>query len=222
VELAAKHVMSEGIGGDLYDFVLAPNGCYSLVIGDVVGHELFSALVMSLIFGAVHTAGPKAAAPVEILALINELLCDLNDQMRSPTLMCSLFYGTVHPTQRHMVYANAGHPAPLIWSHSRQVEELKPTCPVLGVSREVELSETTLSLEGVRRLLLYTDGITEARNDAGHFFGTANIMEALSSCELSSPKALLNRLFERILSWTNNRPSDDATAILAEFGTDAI
>jgi len=215
--LAAKHVMSEGIGGDLYDFVPGPGGVYSLVIGDVVGHDLLSALVMSLIFGAVHTVGPRTDSPADVVGLVNDLLCEMNEQIRSPVLMCSLFYGTVDPAQRRMIYTNAGHPSPLIWSRNQHMDQLAPTCPVLGVSRQTKLSNTSLSLEDIDRMLLYTDGVTEACDQTDHVFGTDGIVNTLSSCEKHSPEASLNRLFEKILTWVNGVPKDDMTAILADF-----
>jgi len=217
VDVAARHVMSEGIGGDLYDFVSGPGNRYSIVIGDVVGHGLFSALVMSLIFGAVHTAGAKAAAPAEIARLVNELLCDLNEELRSLILMCSLFYGTVRPEQHRMIYASAGHPSPLMWFDSRQTGQLEATCPMLGVTRKINFSESSLSLKGVRRIIFYTDGVTEARDEKGRFFGTAGIVNVLSSCEKLNPDASLDRLFKAVMAWVQGTARDDMTAILADF-----
>ena len=123
IQVVARHRMSRGIGGDLYDFIPGKDGTYSLVIGDVIGHELFSALVMSLIFGAIHAVGPRSGSPVDVVKLVNDLVCRLNDELRSGVLLCSLFYGTVDPRQQQMEYVNAGHPAPILWRGDGSMEE---------------------------------------------------------------------------------------------------
>ena len=217
VRLAAKHVMSEGIGGDLYDFVPGPGKLYSLVIGDVVGHGLLSALVMSLIFGAIHTLGPRTGSSIDVVRLVNNLLCNMNEEMQSPVLLCSLFYGVMDPQQRQMTYTNAGHPPPLVWFRDQEVRQLGPTCPLLGVSRQIEFADANLSLKDIHRMLLYTDGMTEASDEAGQLFGTAGIVKTLSLCERQSPEESLNRLFQKVLDWVKGTPKDDLTGILADF-----
>lgn len=216
--VVARHRMSQAVGGDLYDFVAAERGRYSLVIGDVVGHEVFSALVMSLVFGAIHTAGPKAVSPLHVIAFVNDLLCDLNDEMRSHLMITSLFFGTVDPRRKTMVYANAGHPPPVVYRRDDRIYELGATCPVLGVTRQLDRSEACVDLKDVHRLLLYTDGISEARDAAGRFLGAEGIIEILSSCRDLSVEATLDRLFERALGIVDVRQADDMTAVLADFG----
>ncbi len=137
------------------------------MIGDVNEHEVFSALVMSLVFGAIHTADPKAVSPRDVIALVNDLLCDLNDEMRSYFMTSRLFFGTVDPRQKTMVYANAGHPPPVVYRRDDQIYELGATCPVLGVTRQLDRSEARVDWKDVHRLLLYTNGISEAHNAAG-------------------------------------------------------
>ncbi|MBN1345446.1 MAG: serine/threonine-protein phosphatase [Phycisphaerae bacterium] len=216
--VVARHQMSQAVGGDLYDFVPAEGGRYSLVIGDVSGHEVFSALVMSLVFGAIHTAGPKAVSPLDVIALVNDLLCDLNDEMRSYFMTSSLFFGTVDPRRKTMVYANAGHPPPVVYRRDDQIYELGATCPVLGVTRQLDRSEACVDLKDAHRLLLYTDGISEAHDAAGGFLGAEGIIDILSSSSNLSVEATLDRLFERALAITDGREVDDMTAVLADFG----
>lgn len=216
VHVAARHQMSECIGGDLYDFVPGNNQQYSLVIGDVTGHELYSALVMSLVFGAVHTAVPKAASPADVVSLVNDLLCDLNDHT-SQMLMCSLFVGTVDPQRHQMVYANAGHPAPIILHRDGRIEQLPTTCLLPGVDRETCRSVVSVDLRDVSRLFLYTDGLTEARDRQARFFGSERITSALSSARGMSVDAALGCLFSQVMKFADGRLEDDLTMVLADF-----
>jgi sigma-B regulation protein RsbU (phosphoserine phosphatase) len=215
--------MSNGVGGDLYDFFPCDRGRYSLVIGDVIGHELFSALVMWLVVGAVRAAGPTANSPIDVLSLVNTLLCDLNDELQSTVLTCSLFLGTVDPQRRWMAYANAGHPAPLAWRLGGAIHEMHSArVPILGVDRDFMGAEHRLDLNDVDRLLLYTDGLSEARDRSGSFFDEEGIVDAVSSCKHLGVDAAADCVLDRVVEFADGRPSDDVTFVLAEFACDRM
>jgi len=218
IQVAARHRMSREIGGDLYDFIPGQDGTYSLVIGDVIGHELFSALVMSLIFGAIRAAGPTSSSPLDVVKLVNDLVCRLNDELRSGVLLCSLFYGTVDPRQQRMEYANAGHPAPILWRKDGSIEELPATCPVLGIGPQTELYVAGTDLADAYRLTLYTDGLSEARNPSGRFFDRQGIIDALISTRGLGVQKSVDRIVNKVLAFAEGQPDDDITIVLADFG----
>ncbi len=152
-----------------------------------------------------------------MIALVNDLLCDLNEEMRFHVMIASLFVGTVDPRRKTMVYANAGHPPPLVRRRNGRISELGATCPVLGVARQLDGSKARADLKDVHRLLLYTDGISEARSAGGSFLGAEGIIDILSSSGNLSVEATLDRLFERAMAVGGGRQSDDMTAVLAGF-----
>ena len=217
VQVAARYQMSAGIGGDLHDFVQGPGDGYALVIGDILGHELFSSLVMSLIIGAIRAAGAKAETPLEVLSLVNNLLCALNDQMRLTPVTCSLFLGLVAPNRRRMVYVNAGHPPPVAWHQDGTMKELAGTAPLLGIRRGLHDDEVVLDLKTMDRLLLYTDGVSEAHDSAGRFFDTRGIINTMASCHHLGVAAGADHMLDRVLAFTGDRPQDDITLVLADF-----
>jgi sigma-B regulation protein RsbU (phosphoserine phosphatase) len=215
--VAARHVMSEGIGGDLYDFVPARGGHHALIVGDVIGHDLTAALVMSLIFGTVHTACPQAETPGEVIGVVNDLLCDLNDEMRYNTMVTSLVVALVNPYERTLRYVNAGHPAPLLARRGGHIEELMSNGMLLGVARDPEWSEGTCDLEAADRLLLYTDGAVEARDAQGQFFGTRRLADELIALRELRPDAAIEHMLDAVLAFGGGHPSDDITLIVADF-----
>jgi len=219
-QVAAKHLMSRGIGGDYYDFLPGKDGRYSLVIGDVIGHELFSALVMSLIFGVVHTVGPEADSPLEVTRLVNNLLCRLNDQLRSHVLISGLFVGTVEPNRQRLIYANAGHPPPLVQYHDGHIEDLAATCPILGVAPQLSFATQCLDLRGVHQLLLYTDGLTEARDAKGRFLERDGAVDLLKAVQGLPVEQAVSEIVERAIAFTGGQLVDDITAVMIRFNLD--
>jgi sigma-B regulation protein RsbU (phosphoserine phosphatase) len=217
VRVATRHRMSRGVGGDLYDFVPGVGQRYSLVIGDVIGHELFSALVMSLIMGAVRAAARRVVSPVDVVSLVNDLLCGLNDQLRSRSLLCSLFFGIVDPVRHRLTYANAGHPAPIAWRRNGGIEELHATGSLLGLARNPDLVADGLDLNNVEHLLLYTDGVSDARDRDGRFFDKEGIIDAVSRCRHRGVERALDCAVEKVFAFAEGWPADDMTFVLADY-----
>lgn len=217
LQIAARHRMAQGLGGDLYDFIPIDDHTSSVVIGDVIGHDLRSALTMSLIFGAVHTAGARAEQPIVLLTLINELLCELNSQMAADVLLCSLCHLVIDRRRGTLRYANAGHPPPLLWRDTSTPVRLQPTTTLLGVQPQCDETTRSESLTGARHLLLYTDGITEARDPSGSFFDERRIKDAVSAAEAMTPAEVIEQLLGAVERHTRGDLADDATAIMIRF-----
>jgi sigma-B regulation protein RsbU (phosphoserine phosphatase) len=217
VRVATRHRMSRGVGGDLYDFVPGVGQRYSLVIGDVVGHELFSALVMSLIIGAVRAAARKVVSPVDVASLVNDLLCDLNEQLHSRPLLCSLFFGIVDPVRHRLTYANAGHPAAIAWRRDGGIEELHATGSLLGLARNSDFLVDSLGLNHVEHLLLYTDGVSDARDRDDRFFDKEGIINAVSHCRHRGVERALDCVVEEVFAFADGWLADDMTLVLADY-----
>jgi sigma-B regulation protein RsbU (phosphoserine phosphatase) len=219
ITTAARHLMSEGVGGDWHDFVRSPDGHYALVIGDVEGHGLVSALVMSLLFGTVHSADLTTESPADVLKRVNDLLCELNDQLRSEPVLCSLFFGSVDPQRHALSYANAGHPPPLLWRHDGGLERLEPTGGLLGLEPTTDYALGEIDLRDAHRLLFYTDGVTEARDAQGRFYGEPALIESVTKHEDSAVEAVLDHAMDAVRLFAGGRLQDDATLVLVKFSS---
>ncbi len=224
VSTAARRQPSGSVGGDLHDFVVARDGRYSVIIGDVIGHGLHSALGMALVLGAIRALGPGADSPFPVMQRINDLLCRINDRMRKNLVLCSLCYGIVDPMREVLRFCNAGHPYPLVWTHNGQVLKLRATCTLLGVSPELEGESMSLPLGQVRRAIFYTDGATEARSPSGNFLGVGRVQQVLEQTSQLSVEAQADALMAEIACHVGqDLPlNDDATMIVADFSAPSV
>ena len=218
--IAARRLTSGSIGGDFHDFIVGPGGRYSLIIGDVVGHGVHSALGMALVLGTIRALGPGADSPFPVMQRINDLLCRINDRLRRYLVLCSLFYGIVDPMREVMQFGNAGHPYPLVWTHSGQVLKLWATCSLLGVSPELEGESIPLPLGHVGRTIFYTDGVTEALSPSGESLGADRVQQVLERTLQLPVEAQADALMDEVARHTgHDQPlKDDATVIAADFG----
>ncbi len=218
--IAARRLTSGNIGGDFHDFIVGADGRYSLVIGDVVGHGVHSALAMALVLGAVRALGPHAQSPLPVLQEINRLLHRVNEGLRTDLLTCSLFYGIVDHQSQVLDFCNAGHPYPLVRTTSGTVLKLWSNCTLLGVLPQLDCDNImSIGLPHLERALFYTDGITEARSSEGKFLGldrTQQVFEETSNLTVEEQvEAILKAVRDHIGS--GRSLDDDVTAFVVEF-----
>ena len=160
VEAAFKSVKGQ-LSGDFYDCIQL-EGADAYVIGDVTGHGLPSALVVSVLYGAVRTAFRYTRDTWEVLAQLHALLAQLGERGGGPRLFsASLFVGVLEADGR-LRYSNAGHPSPLLLRRTRRAEPLPPTSAPLGLVAPGPSDERRLQMAPGDRLLMYTDGVLPA------------------------------------------------------------
>ncbi len=219
VQVFGACVPASHVGGDYFDYFRVRD-FLDIVIADVSGHSVGSALIMAearslLKVEARRAKNAKEHGPGETLALLNELLYEDLDGAGS---FISLFYLRYHPQNRFVRYASAGHNPPLLLrAHAPACEPLDADGMILGVERDVEFEEKALSLGPGDRLLLYTDGIVEARNEAGEFFGTHRLCRLFVSCRNLPPRDLVGTILGELLAFGAGAAyEDDVTLIVAE------
>jgi serine phosphatase RsbU (regulator of sigma subunit) len=217
--IGVQNRMATGLGGDYFDFITMPDHCQSLFIGDVTGHGLHASVVMSLIYGFIHRATMSGCAPFELVQQVNRFLIDFGrrsetiDQYFSSTLL----YGIIEPTTLSMSYVNAGHVPGLVHRNGR-VCELGSTGQPVGFFEHPEMHLQSFRFSKGDRLLLYTDGITEAANDDGELFGRQRLMELLRSHARLDYREFLDILFRELEDFgVTAPPEDDCSAIVIDF-----
>lgn len=213
-KLCAMLQPARQVGGDLYDFFLLDENRLCLVIGDVSDKGIPAALTMARVITLVRSVAKHDGSPIAILKAVNEVLSYANDECNFVTLFCAILEignGTLH-------YASGGHDAPLLLS-SGQAEWLElNTGPAVGLFPDAEFPEHTIVLKPGDLLLLYTDGITEARNAAGELF-TVERLQALLNRYLPSDPVRLIRLVQYFYhSFVKQAPiSDDLTLFAIQY-----
>ncbi len=216
--IGTKNRMALGLGGDYFDFINMPDDCQAVFIGDVTGHGLHASLVMALLYGFIHRSSRDICAPLDLVAHANEFLLSFAARSREYDYFFSstLFCGIIDPRTLKMDYVNAGHPFPLV-RRGDDIYSLTATAPPIGFFSRPEISRGTFQFAPGDRLLLYTDGITEAANGQGILFGRDRLKKVLLEKD-GDHLHFLDELFAELAAFgTADPPSDDCTAIVVDF-----
>lgn len=202
--VSGHSIPAGSVGGDWYDFVPLSDGRWGLVLADVAGKGTAAALLMAATRGILRSLAEAECSPAEVLTKLNRLLVeDL-----PPARFVTMIYGVLDPGSRTFAFANAGHLPPVLVSQDGarlvSTEKGMPLGLALG-----SFSECTVSLDKGSRLLLYSDGITEATNASDEEYGARRLMK-----HLEKPEASLESIFADVHAFTNGIVfCDDATAI---------
>ena len=165
--IAVRYAPMADVAGDLYDFVTSQPCCMGVLVADVIGHGMPAALVASMVKVAVSTWCRNDGGPASIISGLNTVLCkEAREQYVTATY---LYLDTASGIGRH---AAGAHPSPFLWRRRAQtLEKLGDSGLLLGVRANETYDESEFNFERGDRLLLYTDGLTEAENAAEESFG---------------------------------------------------
>ena len=214
-KLAAKYRPVEHIGGDFYDFTHLGKDQIGLLIGDVVGHSIHSALVMALLLGLLRVNRRERLHPAQIISEVNQLLVELGDNT-GEMLLCTLFYGVLDIPSRVLFYIDAGHPPPLC-CRGESITSLASNAMLLG-AEEFRAEEQCHQFEKGDRMVLYTDGIIETRNEQGTLYAVERLRKALQDQWGQSAEQAVEHVFAELESFgSKGRPEDDATLVVLDF-----
>ena len=214
LDLAAHYQTSRRAGGDYYDFFPLPEGKWGILMADVAGHGTPAAVLMAVTHSIAYALSGPPAPPGRLLAFINE---HLTARYTTDTgKFVTAFYGVYDPPSRRLTYASAGHNPPRVRrGGTADVRAIDHAASLpLGIQPGVVYEDTTEDLSCGDVLLLYTDGITEARAPAGDLFGTERLDRVLVGCEGGAAELLANVLDE-IELFTEGQPANDDRTILA-------
>jgi sigma-B regulation protein RsbU (phosphoserine phosphatase) len=218
LEIAASYEPSARAGGDLYDFFPLDDGQpdvparWCVFISDTAGHGLPAAIIMGVVQAVLHSHPVRIARPATLLRHVNRQLCN-----KPFGVFVTAFLGVYEPAQRRFAYSNAGHPPPLLKrSSDGSVDALDDigSCP-LGVDDSESFDEGDVRLERDDAVLLYTDGITEARSVDDNQFDPERLMREFRDGK-GCPGELIHHLRDAVRAHENGqRPRDDQTLVVA-------
>ena len=200
------------IGGDFYDFFTTENGKIAILIGDVSGKGIPSASLAAATRSTVRAFAYDISSPDQALAHANAVLKRAKDD---PSLFVTVFLVTLDSTGR-TCYASAGHPPPAIYrAVTGEVRFLTEAGLLLGVVDQYNYEESECHLEIGDKLVLYTDGISEARRNFV-LFGFDGIERVLREFGQRSPDEVVEALIRESTDWAGGRRTDDAAVIVVE------
>ncbi len=215
VEVAASYQTSKWAGGDYYDFFNMRDGRYGILVADVSGHGTPAAVLMAILHAIAHQFPGPAQPPGRVLEHINRELCI--SYTNEPVMFVTAFYGIYNAATRELVYANAGHPSPLIRAArggpSVAISNAESGIP-LGIASEVSFINSSHTLASGEAIAFYTDGITEARDGVGPLYGEQRLAEVFSAAN-GNAASLLKAISDDVNNFTNNAdPNDDRTLLV--------
>jgi serine phosphatase RsbU (regulator of sigma subunit) len=199
-----------GIGGDFYDVFEAKDGVVGIVIGDVCGHGLEAARLATLVKDTVHAFAHQFSAPHHVLRETNRLLLE-----KKIAGFVTAFLGLLDPDTGILVYSSAGHPPPL-FAEDGNVTLLESQSTPLGVFFDARYTDGTVAMKPGQTVILYTDGITEARR-GDEFFGDDGLIEAVHALTAWPTEKLPSLLLERALAFSGGYLRDDLALLAVSY-----
>jgi sigma-B regulation protein RsbU (phosphoserine phosphatase) len=208
--VAARVVPAESVGGDLYNLFRLGPGKTGLMIGDVSGHGYQAALIMALAMSASAIHAQTTSDPGET---IGALLDSMRDELTTTEMFISLFYAVVDREAGVLRFANAGHPHAFVIHGNGEVERLPAMDPPVGMGTEAPHGDSR-PWTSDDLLLVFTDGISDARNHAGDRLGEERVVELAKRHRKDAPARILERVFELLDGHTGDtRRRDDLTLV---------
>jgi sigma-B regulation protein RsbU (phosphoserine phosphatase) len=213
-ELASAWQSARLVGGDYFDILPLGEETLALCIADVAGKGMPAALLMSNLQAAVRGLSSLSVAPDLLCSRLNSIVYRNTDSDRFITF----FYGQLEGPTRRLVYVNAGHNAPFVVRSDGSHERLRDGGTVLGVfaSRNYEMGSAQLSAGD--RVILFTDGVTEACSPADEEFGEARLLRLLKEHRTLSADELQAKILAAVAEFSGGRWQDDATLLVLAVG----
>jgi sigma-B regulation protein RsbU (phosphoserine phosphatase) len=220
-DLAVLIVPNSEVSGDYYDFILMNKGRLGIVVADVSGKGIGAAILMANTQGLVNAHARRETGTKKTIFSINNDLCESTE----PEKFVTMFYGILDTKTDVLTYTNAGHNYPFVYQASRGGALCPPQAldaggTVLGMIKDSEYSEGSVRLATGDILVLYSDGVTEARNEDGDLFGVERLHEIVhtyikENANSLSAQQLLDQIYAAVRDFSSSISlTDDLTIVV--------
>ena len=212
MELAARMRPAKDVGGDFYDFFRIDNDRIGVVIADVSGKGIPAAIFMAVSRTLIRTVGLQGITPGECMTKSNELL----SKESIDCMFVTVFYAIYNIRTGEFVYCNAGHNSPVIVKSNGKVEMLpvSENCMV-GAVEGVTYNNTQARLEIGDTLLMYTDGVNEAMNEAFEEYGDERMMRLLATQSGNDCQTIIDQQLADVKAFAGNAAQSDDITLMA-------
>lgn len=198
------------VGGDLIDHLIIHETCHGIAIGDVAGKGLGAALLMAKLQATIHALATMKKSLPWMGKELNKIFC--RDCM--PSRFASLIYLELCPEKGRIQMLNAGHMPPIIL-RGFKTEEMPHANQAIGLSAKADFKEQSASLNSGDFLFLYSDGVSEAQNKSGLFFGEDRVKELVKSFRYKSSEDCGKLVLDAVAAFTEDaRPTDDLSLVI--------
>jgi serine phosphatase RsbU (regulator of sigma subunit) len=204
-------IQARQVGGDYFDFLDLGPGRLGIVLADIAGKGISGALLMANLQANLRSQSAVAAQDLaRFLTSVNQLFYANTSEESYATL----FFADFDAQTRHLRYANCGHNPPILLRADGTLERLTGTTTIIGAFSKWDCPIREISLEAGDVLLIYTDGITEARNLADEEFGDKRLASLLQSLHGQYAQAVLDAVFAAVQRFTTGEQGDDLTLVV--------
>jgi sigma-B regulation protein RsbU (phosphoserine phosphatase) len=212
LQYAGTCIQARVVGGDYYDFLDLGTGRLGIVLADISGKGIAAALLMANLQANLRSRFMVALEdPHQLLQSVNRLFVENTPEDSYATL----FYADYDDANHCLRYANCGHNPPLLLRANGDIERLGATATVLGLFTKWNCEVKKVSLGPGDMLVIYTDGVTEAPNQAGEEFGESRLLEIMKSCPLVEVKETLSAILDGVQQFSGANQADDLTLVIA-------
>jgi sigma-B regulation protein RsbU (phosphoserine phosphatase) len=210
LDLRAFWKPAKEVGGDYFDAIRLTDSKLAFCIGDVAGKGMPAALLMSNMQPSVRGLAPSVSSPAQMCRQLNRVVLENARSERFTTF----FYGIIDSARGVIRYSNAGHVPPILVLQDGTISRLSEGGTVLGVFSNTEFAEGEVAFSPGSRLILVTDGITEATGNQGEEFGEARLMSLLREHRHLDAGELQQTLLNALALFAGQAFHDDATLMI--------
>lgn len=201
------------VGGDFYDVVALDADHVGLLLADVADKGFHAALIMAVTRALFWEAARHHLAPVEVAQIVHQ---GMQDVMQSGSVFVTAFYGVLHRPSGLLRYVRAGQERPLLLRPGQPIISIPGDGRFLGMIDPLDLEEFTLQLHPGDRLILFSDGVTDAVNPQGQHYNLDRMINALQGRQHLSAPDLVDLILAEVAQWRQNAANfDDLTLLVA-------
>lgn len=212
-EYAGTCIQARQVGGDYFDFLDLGGGRFGLVTGDVAGKGIAAALLMANLQANLQIQCEMPfEQPRQLLRSVNQIF----HKNTIDSAYATLFFAEYDDERRLLRYANCGHLPPLLLRDDNTLDRLESTGTVLGLFREWDCVVEERALYPGDTLAIYTDGITEAFNDADEEFGEERLIDSLRRYRQLPAQGMVEAVVDDVRRFSRQEQSDDITLTIAK------
>ena len=210
LEVAGAWQPASTVGGDYFDVLRFSETKIGVCIGDVVGKGISAALLMANLQASFRAFASEAVSPGTLVGKLNEVI----SSSIAADKFITFCYCAIDVTDNRATYASAGHCPPILFHKSGEAVPMKEGGTPLGIFPDRKYEDTGLQLESGDRLVLYTDGLTEAMNSDEQEFGELRLLELGSRSIALSASEMLAAIKKEAVSFCNGSFQDDFTLVV--------
>ncbi|NCW27292.1 MAG: GAF domain-containing protein [Verrucomicrobia bacterium] len=211
IEIFARLDPAKEVSGDLYDFFFVEPGKLCFVVGDVSGKGIAAGIFMAVTRTLIRATAIPGRTPLEILTRVNAQLAKENQA----NLFVTMILGVVDTKSGRIVYGQGGHNPPVLLAADGRPAYEPPGGMPLGVFEDAKFGERELQLKEGETLLVYTDGVTEAMNQARDLFGEERLLEAIAQRASLNAEKLTECVVEKVEDFVREAERSDDITLLA-------